>query len=522
MKDYVRTTLAKAFEPIDAGEYLSNNRLFPILPTATVTTLRQLYAFFQNDQRERVDDVYFEIASRYISASLSGLSTASVPSIPDTPSNSMLISGATVGAPGNGTQVGGFGSVSIAGMYERGSNAITKYADAYCRLMIGEVTNARQLFDNGDGTSSGNGDMGAVYFEQIMTLTINEFIEVSTKINDHVSRNMQTDSALGFELLEAVTNVSNVIKKFSTRVPARLTQIMTSCQNTTHGLFKDFIKYIETRVDSAQSNVIVENGVSDATVDVMSRLKRLSLYKSIALVSISTLGPGNWITSSTAAPVVPATAGAPGAVKKSWNSVYSTSFLAPQGTKDPVELLSWYFSDCIDALFVCLEIKAKGLQKKNTQVGFFLLTNLALIEHYVTSSDIYKILGSVGAERLEKLKKRGVDLFLEGWKNAASLLMDVTVVKGPPGKGLSSKDREAIKEKFRTFNTEFEQLTKSHKAYNITNQTLRQQLAKEVKFILPLYHRYYDKHVGGDFTKHVDKYIKYNKQEFDKILESLE
>lgn len=91
---------------------------------------------------------------------------------------------------------------------------------------------------------------------------------------------------------------------------------MTSCQNTTHGLFKDFIKYIETRVDSAQSNVIVENGVSDATVDVMSRLKRLSLYKSIALVSISTLGPGNWITSSTAAPVVPATAGAPGAVKK--------------------------------------------------------------------------------------------------------------------------------------------------------------------------------------------------------------
>lgn len=71
-----------------------------------------------------------------------------------------------------------------------------------------------------------------------------------------------------------------------------------------------------------------------------------------------------------------------------------------------------------------------------------------MIEHYVTSSDIYKILGSVGAERLEKLKKRGVDLFLEGWKNAASLLMDVTVVKGPPGKGLSSKDREAIKEKF--------------------------------------------------------------------------
>lgn len=87
--------------------------------------------------------------------------------------------------------------------------------------------------------------------------------------------------------------------------------------------------------------------------------------------------------------------------------------------------------------------------------------------------------------------------------------MDVTVVKGSAstaGKSsLSSKDREAIKEKFRTFNAEFDSLVKAHKSYNITDQALRQLLAKEVAFISPLYHRFHDKHSGGDFSKHVDK-----------------
>lgn len=90
------------------------------------------------------------------------------------------------------------------------------------------------------------------------------------------------------------------------------------------------------------------------------------------------------------------------------------------------------------------------------------------------------------------------------------MLMDVTVVKGgnstSSGKSsLSSKDREQIKEKFRNFNAEFDSLVKAHKSYNVTDQTLRQLLAKEIAFISPLYHRFYDKHSGGDFSKHVDK-----------------
>lgn len=524
MREYFRQILASSFEPIDAAEYLASQRLFPIISKQNVTVLKQLYTFFDTykdpvapgggagstaalPKRETPHEVYFDVASRYISASLSGLAGRSEPASSDS-----LASGAnTPKNPLSPNPAGGSGSMSMAGMYEKGTNGITNYAEAYSRLLIAEVTNAQQLFDNDE-------KMSVFYFEEISNLSLSEFVTLANKINDHVTRNITTDSALSFELLDAITKVINLIQKFLSRVPARLTQALQNCQATTQIVFKDFIKYIETRVDNAQPNVIVENGISDATVDIMTRMKRLSVYKNTALVAIGSMTAGSWF----------------GPTKPRWYSTYTSGsggFSQDRINGNSIELLSAFFSDCIDALFVSLEMRAKGMQKKTTQVGFFLLTNLALIEHYVTSSDIYKVLGSSGADRLEKLRKRGVDMFLEGWKSAAALLMDVTFVKGGGNSGggggssksgLSSKDREAIKEKFRTFNMEFENLVKTHRGYNITNQALRQTLAKEVRFISPLYHRYYDKHSGGDFSKHVEKYIKYNKQEFDKILESLE
>lgn len=568
MKDYFRSVLADSFEYIDASDYVTKEASFPIFAPDKVATLQQLYQFFESGELNdggpgSIHDIYFEIAARYMQASLAPLqsrcqtSTSSVP----TALGGLNPSGSSVSLVSGGQA-----------QYEKGSNAIVLYSEALCKLLGAEVTNAQQLF-NGDETKTKK------YFDGISDLTVPEFISISKKINDHVSKNIQTDYLLAFELLDAVSQVSTMFQRFSYRqstnagVGAHVNQLLQRCQKTAQAVFSTFIKYIETRVESAQPVNFTENGVSDATVEVMTRMKRLSQYKQSQLSAIATMAPGSWlIQQNSATPMMaqqnaggaggsgsgaqlsgsgtpggqgssgsgggvgggplPPGSGAGGPSKPRWAQVYSTSgFVQESAAGNPVELLSSFYSDCIDALFVCLELKAKSLQKKNTQVGFFLLTNLTVIEHYVTvSSDMYKILGNSGADRLEKLKNRGLNLFLEGWKSAAALLMDVTVVKGAGssnavlgGKsGLSSKDREAIKEKFRTFNAEFENLIKTHKGYNITNQALRQTLAKEVKFISPMYHRFYDRHSGGDFSKHVEKYIKYTKQDFDKILESLE
>lgn len=540
LKEYLRKLLAQVFMPIDAGEYLTKDIRMPVIKSQEIALLRQLYSVFDLQkqlERREVDNVYFEISSRYIQASLSSLEakthpppTPLAPSIAQaaaTQSNNASAGGS--GGANNPTGPGGLGgipnsssnnllNISKAPPYERNSNAIIKYSDALCLLLTAEVENSARIFP--DQT-----DMQTYYFEQVCGNALSEYVNLSTEISAHVKTHLATDAMLAFEVIEATGHLINTIKMVTKRVPTVLTTCMQSIQDTTHLVLSDFMKYIEIRVHNI-ATLPSDNGVCDVTIDVMSRMKRFADYKNSALVSISTMNPGAWIASNP---------------RPSWNITFSSSgAVSAAAAGNPVELLSSYFSDAIDALFVCLEMKAKSVQKRNTQTGFFLLTNLTLIERYVTKSDIYMILGSTGSDRLEKLRKRGLNLFLEGyaffvfavtyvltlitrWKNAAALLMDVTVVKGgtttSSGKSsLSSKDREAIKEKFRTFNTEFDSLVKAHKSYNITDQSLRQLLAKEVSFISPLYHRFYDKHSGGDFSKHVDKVSFYPISSFRSLL----
>jgi exocyst complex protein 7 len=181
----------------------------------------------------------------------------------------------------------------------------------------------------------------------------------------------------------------------------------------------------------------------------------------------------------------------------------------PPPTNEPFDLLAAFFSDGLDALTIGLEKKGKEVGKKNSIVGFFLQTNLTLVEQTLRQSDLHKILGEYGYMRLDRLKKRSLNLFLEGWQVAAQHLMDTTFIQQTSKDGkktLSSKDREAIKEKFKAFNAEFDQLIQRQRSYNLTDPELRNYMVDQItSLVRPLYHRFYDKHKDGDFSKNVDK-----------------
>lgn len=408
LKDYLRKLLAQAFKPIDAGEYLAKDIRMPVIKSQEMALLRQLYEVFdsqpQLDRRE-VDKIYFEISSRFIQASLGSLETkCHPPATPPTPSVAQAISmmSNTVGGPGGSNAAGPSGTgpsnaslinISKAPPYERGSNTIIKYSDALCLLLTAEVENSARLFPDMK-------EMQTFYFESVCANAVTGYVKICEEINAHVKTHLATDAMLAFEVIEATGHLINTIQMVLKRVPTALSASMQSVQETTHQVFTDFIKYIEVRVQNIVS-LPNDNGVCDVTIEVMSRMKRFADYKNSALVSISTMTPGSWISSNP---------------RPSWYTTFTSSGAAPAAAAgNPVELLSSYFSDAIDALFVCLEMKAKATQKRNTQAGFFLLNNLTLIERYVTKSDIYMILGSTGSDRIEKLRKRGLNLFLEGY-----------------------------------------------------------------------------------------------------------
>lgn len=461
IREYFESLLTEIYKPIDVNIYITQNIPMPRIPQDKVVVLRQLIAYF-DQVKDLVDDVYREKVSNYILSSISPLAKSTRPK----PSK---------------------------GPYEKGSNAIHVYTAALKGLLWAESENLKQLFPDKPKAQHH-------YFDELTTLAVGDFVSIVDNLNEHIRRNMSTDSLITFEVIECIGQLINMVQSISKQPPTKLTETMKRMQTTAQEVFVEFIRYIETRINNMQS-LPPETGVCDATVDIMARMGRMAEYKNSALMSISNSSVSSWIPTP----------------KPQW----ATLLASPGPTSgDPLELLSAYFSDAIDAIVLILEIKAKSTGKKNSQVGLFMLTNIALIERYVTKSDIYKILGASGAERIDRLKKRAYNLFLEQWKAAAAHLMDTTVIK-PGNKHLSSKDREAIKEKFKTFNSEFDFLVQQHKNYKISDKQLNETLVKEISFICPLYHRFYDRHCGGDFSKNVDKYIKYDKQQFDEKIDSL-
>lgn len=76
-------------------------------------------------------------------------------------------------------------------------------------------------------------------------------------------------------------------------------------------------------------------------------------------------------------------------------------------------------------------------------------------------------------------------------------------------KSLNSKDKDAIKDKFKSFNASLDEMVSRHKSLHMERE-VRGVLAREVQTVLePLYARFWDRYHEVD--KGRGKYVKYDK-----------
>uniref|UniRef100_A0A1I8GYN0 Exocyst complex component 7 n=1 Tax=Macrostomum lignano TaxID=282301 RepID=A0A1I8GYN0_9PLAT len=88
-----------------------------------------------------------------------------------------------------------------------------------------------------------------------------------------------------------------------------------------------------------------------------------------------------------------------------------------------------------------------------------------------------------------------------------------------PGK-LSEKDKALIKEKFKSFNEEFQAVHKTQVNYSVPDPELRKDLIRENKaFLLDRYAMFRDKYANVPFTSKKDKYIKFTKDDVERMLD---
>jgi exocyst complex protein 7 len=201
---------------------------------------------------------------------------------------------------------------------------------------------------------------------------------------------------------------------------------------------------------------------------------------------------------------------------------------------DGKQIFAHYCIDTIDTLLSSLEQKAKPLLKGKPTLGVFLANNATIIERMIRNSDLQPLLSTRMAD-IDKWRKTGAQLYTLAWREPSTHLLDVQYTnrgsQRPPSgsaasidsaailKGLSSKDKDAIKEKFRLFNASFDELVAKHKSLSMERE-VKDMLSRQVQqMIEPLYCRFWDRYHEVDKGK--GKYVKYDKAGISGVFLSL-
>lgn len=378
--------------------------------------------------------------------------------------------------------------------YERGSNGI----NVYCRELLGLLNKEYELLGKLNNYK---------IFPQIIDHVMNDFNQVLelNYVSYFTESNLIANDLLILEIEETLSNFTNEFtNKFQQEVANyNISLSMNKLNNMFKLIFKEYLKFIETKIQSVEK--ITELNSTELVVEIITRIRKISDYP-VGLDNLITrnYNIGEWLN-----------------VKLlKFITVYTS--VIKNDLEEPV-LLSNFMSDLIDCIMINLEIKLRDL-KKSTQ-GFYLIKNTVLIETIINRlSNLYEILGTIGLDRLNKLKNRFLKLFLDDWNYASYIIIRdmtqlTTLSATNQSNELSSKEKDSIKKLFETFNESFESAIKNYEKFNILDPNLKHYLVNEIKkLIMNAYFKLYDKYGNSGFTKNKTKYIKYNKLEFENIL----
>ena len=155
-----------------------------------------------------------------------------------------------------------------------------------------------------------------------------------------------------------------------------------------------------------------------------------------------------------------------------------------------------FVSKIVEALLTDLETKSKGY-KKPILANIFLLNNYHYVFKGISTTKLSENIVASLLDTVDKSIKKQLDLYRASWMSIVEHLMDTTKIsdQGKIVVQLSKQQRDAVKEKFKNFNKDFDELYQTQKAYAVPDVELRALVVKDIKqIIVPMYNRFYDKY----------------------------
>jgi len=381
-------------------------------------------------------------------------------------------------------------------VYRQGTNGIGTYAKGMEGAFLAEYDNICALFSRDEwGRAYNLTCQGA----------ISELARTLRELNSHIKANLPTDCYLAYEILEIISTLSSNLDSRTGELKPSFSAALKPIRETGKSSFAELLD--DTRRKISSLPVIPADGSTvPITVETMARLQNMVGFIGPLSGIMISIGDGGWKTNNVAV-TSPDTAPS-----------LSTFDIAADGK----QIFSHYCVDTIDSLLSSLEAKAKLLLKGKATLGVFMLNNAVVADRMVKTSDLQPLLSR--SSDIEKWKKIGTQLYNTAWREPSAHLLDITYTnrgQRPPSgsaasvdsaaiiKSLSSKDKDATKEKFRLFNASFDDLIAKHKSYNMEKET-KETLGKQIQqMIEPLYGRFWDRYHEVDKGK--GKYVKYDK-----------
>ena len=379
------------------------------------------------------------------------------------------------------------------------TNGIGTYATGLENIFLAEYQNITAVFSRAD--------WGAA-FKITCRKALAEFAKTLRELDSHIKLNITTDCFLAYEIIDIVTPLSLRLDEKTGELKSACVEALKPIRETAKSSLVELLEDVRKRIQNMQ--VLPADGAAiPLTTAIMTRLQTMILYPQPLYSIMTSLGDGNWYNPNTATA----------------SSTSITSGKSFDVGADGRQLLAHYISDSIENLLQNLDSKARILLKSKSILGIFMANNVAIIVGMIQSSDLASVLSASNSPaKWEAWRKRGHSAYLDSWKEACSALLDVQYTsrgaRPPSGgqgmidsaaviKGLGSKEKDAIKEKFKTFNTTFDELSAKNKSMTMEKE-VRSQLAREVAAMIePLYGRFWDRY--HEIDKGKGKYVKYDK-----------
>ena len=482
LQSLFRALLSEDTRPVEPLHYITKQIPFPTIPPETSSKLKSIDTFMSSpnardasyNQRESPSiRIYQETRGQYLSSSLQNLSTASINT----------------------------SKKKIADdIYRQGTSGIGTYASGIEGIFLAEFHNISAIFARG---------VWGAAFEATCRKALAEFAKTLRELNMHIKANLTTDCFLAYEIVEIVTNLSFRLDSKTGELKLPFADALKPVRETAKSSLSELLDDVRRRVSSMVA-LPTDGAAIPFTTEIMTRLQFLTLYSRALSSIMASLGDGNWTSPST----------------NSNSSASIPSLKSFDVGADGNQLLAHYILDTLETLLTSLETKARLVLKSKAVLGVFLANNIAVIDRMIRSSDLAAVLKSSGTAqaKIDAWRKKGNQAYLDAWREPCSALMDVQYTnrgaRPPSGsngvidsaaviKTLSSKDKDATKEKFKNFNTSFDELSAKHRQLQMERE-VRSQLGREVQAMIePLYARFWDRY--HEIDKGKGKYVRYDK-----------